>query len=557
MNTMQAVNTLFLVALHPLDEFPFIGESQGICAISGYLSARYGKEISVHLYDQQLHSLEKIVAEIVKHRPVLIGISLKMCTFGQFEKLYSLLSARVFPLYRPMIVLGNSTAHFSGEEILRSRYPDVIISLGEGEVSIAGLYEYIRGRKRYEDIKNILYRKDGRIVRSEFVYLDKTEIPVADRRYSALYFRKGGEVYIEGSRGCGYCCCTICECRDFLGSAHKAYKWRDKPIPSILAEMGVLASQGIHTVTFSDEDFFGPGRVGLERAETLASAMSRSGIRMGFRVNARVHSVFDSADTVAENAYKKEVLHCLREAGLVKIFLGFESGSETQLKRYGKEFVLDEFIRAKAVLAECAVDFELGYISLDPLVSLEELDDSLRFISENNCIPYLSAVYKELRIQRGNRSYISKIRSFERQSGIRLLGALDFNQQMFEVVRYADERVMRLHGLMKKYNETTYKLYYFMRILTQYSQENLKNSLGLPVYRAMEEIKNNDYALMRDLVKKIRYHAPDSELNDSLLLHCGKRQAIYNALFAEIENDASFPYRYLMQIAPAGIGSPW
>ncbi|MCC8172034.1 MAG: hypothetical protein LIP00_09690 [Parabacteroides sp.] len=552
---MPAINTLFLVALHPLEGFPFIGESQGICAISGYLSARYGKEISVHLYDQQLHSLENIVADAVKYRPALIGISLKMCTFGQFEKFYLLLSARVFPLYRPIVVLGNSTAHFSGEEILRGRYPDVIISLGEGEVSIAGLYKYIRGRKRYEEIKNILYKKNGRIVRSEFVYLDKAEIPVADRRYSALYFQKGGEVYIEGSRGCGYCCCTICECRHFLGSTHTAYKWRDKPIPAIVTEMERLASQGIHTVTFSDEDFFGPGRVGLERAGMLAAAIIRSGIRIAFRVNARVHSVYSRSDSEADNVYKKEVLHCLRRAGLTKIFLGFESGSETQLRRYGKEFVLDEFIRAKAVLAECAVGFELGYISLDPLVSLEELDDSLRFIRENDCIPYLSAVYKELRIQRGNRSYIRKIRSFEQQAGIRLLGALDFNQQMFDVVRYADERVMRLRGLMKKYNETTYKLYYFMRILTQYSQENLKNGLGLPVYRAMEEIKNNDYELMQALVEKIRCCASDSELNDCLFLHREKRQAIYNALFAEIGNDASFPYRYLVQIALAGTGA--
>ena len=189
---------LFLIALYPKSNFPFIGESQGICAISGYLQSLY-KDISICLYDQQKDHNYKIISDIINERPAVIGLSIKMFTYPQFEEFYELLQASVFPTYQPMVVIGNSTAHFSGREILK-KYNNVIVSLGEGEVSFGDIYAYLNGHLPFEKIRNIMYYSDGDIIESEYQYLNKNLIPFADRRYSKFYYDKGGEVYIEASR---------------------------------------------------------------------------------------------------------------------------------------------------------------------------------------------------------------------------------------------------------------------------------------------------------------------------------------------------------------------
>ena len=129
----MGLDKVFLIALYPQNDFPFIGESQGICAISGYLKSLYNG-ISISLYDQQIDNTDTIINDILNEMPAVIGLSVKMFTYSQFEEFYELLQASVFPTYQPMVVIGNSTAHFCGREILK-KYNNVIVSLGEGEVS--------------------------------------------------------------------------------------------------------------------------------------------------------------------------------------------------------------------------------------------------------------------------------------------------------------------------------------------------------------------------------------------------------------------------------------
>lgn len=526
---------IFLFALHPVSEFPFIGESQGICAISGFLQARYGNGVSINLYDQQLVSIGDFVNNVLHRRPILIGISIKMFTYHQFEILYAALENKVFPIYRPIIVVGNSTAHFSGDDILH-RYPDVIISLGEGEISFGDLVEHITGRLTFEAVRNVMYFHNGRIYHTAYEHLDKKYIPIADRRHSKHFYNMGGEVYIEGSRGCAYCGCSICECRDFLGARECLFKWRDRPIESIITELKTLQKQGIKSVTFSDEDFCGDDSYGLQRATMLAQEILKHEIRIEFRINARVRTLYAAADTPDKQELKRKTFIALKQAGLSKVFLGFESGSKTQLRRYNKGFLLDEFLEAKKILTQIGIDFELGYICLDPLMNLEELEESLIFIGQNGCIPHISAIYKELRIQKGNISYRNLIKRFEKEHNLCILGNILFHEQMYEVIRYVDNRVEMFRQAMKEYEQQTYKLYYYLRILTQYALNNNKDDcLKTAVYETMESLKENDYTMMMAMLwtlKTVKYNK--QKLNAVVDFHRDVRQRIYRSLIDRI-----------------------
>jgi len=108
MNTKIDINknSIILIALHPTS-FPFIGESLGIAAISGYLKTNFNN-INVYLYDQQLDSLEAIIEGIKQYKPAILGVSVKMKTFDQFQLLYEMIGKEIPLEQRPLIVLGNS-----------------------------------------------------------------------------------------------------------------------------------------------------------------------------------------------------------------------------------------------------------------------------------------------------------------------------------------------------------------------------------------------------------------------------------------------------------------
>lgn len=477
-----------------------MGESLGICAIAGYLQGKYGDSLSVRLYDQQRDSDNEIISHILVDRPAIIGISIKVFSFSKFVHFYELLKLEVFQHYTPLIVIGNSVAHFSGESILTEYgFPNVIISLGEGEVSFSDLYQYVSGNVKLEDVNNIMYYQDGCIRRTSFHYLEKNEIPIADRSFTQDFYEKDGEIYIEASRGCAYCSCSICECRYFLGATNPANRWRDKPIEKVIAELLMLEQLGVKAVNFSDEDFIGPDTYGIERTFELAKAMMSRGIKISFRINARVKSVFNQNDTHELALKKIEMLKMLKQVGLVKLFLGFESGVQSQIDRYGKGYKLQEFIIAKSILDELGIEYELGYISIDPLMTLEELHASLLFIKDEGCIPYISSIYKELRVQKGNRAYIRQLRQCEQQDGIDLVGEVLFDEQRYDIVGYVDDRISTIVSLMKDYIDENYKKYYELRRMTQYDESHSQDDS----YSIMEKLRYNDYELLLALTQSL------------------------------------------------------
>jgi len=60
--------------------------------------------------------------------------------------------------------------------------------------------------------------------------------------------------------------------------------------------------------------------------------------------------------------------------------MGLESGVETQLKRFGKDFHLLNFKGAFTLLNKLSISLELGFILFDPLMNFEELKQNVFFL---------------------------------------------------------------------------------------------------------------------------------------------------------------------------------
>lgn len=500
----KTITNIALIATFPRDKFELIGESHGISAIAGYIKSKF-ENINIHTFDQQIHSDKTIIERLKVLRPQIIGYSIKMGTLKEFEQLYwEIHKNGISPAYE---ICGNSFAHFNHEYLL-THYPSLIISFGEGEITFGDLIDSFNKGRNLASVRNIAYVQAGVIRRGNIEYLPGNEIPIADRTNSKTFYDKNGEVYIEGSRGCGYCACSICECRYFLGSSISSLKWRGKPIKSIMMELNQLVDLGIKNVTFSDEDFLGPTEMGIERIKEYNIGLVKLNRPINFRANIRVQSLLPVTEKL------RDELTQLKSNGLVKVFLGYESGCQKQLNRYGKGFLINDIKLATKLLDEIEIEYELGYILFDPLVSLEEIKESLLFTRDNGFIENVSSIFKELRLQSGNKNYLNKVRQYENLNNVSLVGEYDIYTQEYPVIRYADSRVDMICKFIRPIVNESYKKYYSLRIATQYVP--MKSQVDIFESTLIKELKHIEFDLIMSLIEVIEYHPKivEAEIED-------------------------------------------
>lgn len=495
-----------LVALHS-DKFPILGEAHGVCAISGYLKNKFS-DIEIQIYDLQIDTIDQFLIFIKEEKPGLIGISVKLYTFNQLKILYKLIKHTFSKEYQPTIVLGNAIPNFNGRFILENYFDDIIIAVGEGEISMEGLYNYVNGLICLNQVQNIYYKESDKIIESNKVYLDSELIALPDRRNTKRFVDLGCEIYVEGSRGCSYGNCSICSCNEFLGAKSKIDKWRPRPIKSIISDLKNLEESGFQNVTFADEDFYGFNEVGIKRIQILCDNIINAGIKIKFRMNARIKSIFSIHDNEQIREEKIRVLKSLKEAGLAKIFIGLESGVETQLARYQKGFKLIEFNKAIEIIKQNQIDFEYGIILIDPLMTFNELIQSLNYIEQNNYIFDIASIYKELRVQVDN-SYVKKIKKREEELDKKILGKFDFNSQSYQIKEYADEDVDFYVKHSGKWVAIIYKLYYLLRIFTRYDEQRYNSYNKIEIARSIffitiRKIRNIEFLFLKDFANRIQ-----------------------------------------------------
>jgi radical SAM superfamily enzyme YgiQ (UPF0313 family) len=70
------------------------------------------------------------------------------------------------------------------------------------------------------------------------------------------------------------------------------------------------------------------------------------------------------------------------EAGLDAVFIGLESGCQSQLDRFTKGTTVEQNRKAIEIVRELGLKMDVGFIMFDPYVTVEELEQNMRFIRE-------------------------------------------------------------------------------------------------------------------------------------------------------------------------------
>ncbi|MFH1189802.1 MAG: ATP-binding protein [Candidatus Omnitrophota bacterium] len=489
----------------------------GLYTLKTYMKQNYPDKCAVEIRDTQLDDLDSIMRYAKEWPAQIIGLSVMTENISVFDDFMNRLDASMQNNVRPLCVVGRQVATFGYKDLLK-KYPEIVCVRGEGELALAGLNEFVQGKWDLRDVCNIAYSDKGTIVETKRMLLSDFEsIGTVDHSELARYIKVGGGAWAEASRGCPWGLCKFCSISEFWGEPRRR---REKSVEAIIAELKQFASMGVERFTFSDEAFIGYGIKGVKRARKIAQAIIDSGIKISFHTDIRASSIWNRNDTPEKRQLRIDTLKLLKKAGLVTAFIGIETGSPSQLKRYRKGSDIETMEAALKICKELGINVALGFIMIDPLVSKEEILENIAFVKRNKLLPHMSVPLNRLRIYSGE-PYIETIREEEARLGRRFISdTFDRETLTYKVEDYKYPAVRVITEFVDRYDENEYDLFNAVRWFERFNPGIFGiNQLDAYAYikKAAEKFKENQVEFLYQL----------ASLSDEDLLHTQKSEQIY------------------------------
>ncbi|MBW2603513.1 MAG: radical SAM protein [Deltaproteobacteria bacterium] len=255
------------------------------------------------------------------------------------------------------------------EQVLEAGLCDSVIR-GESEVTLPALLSRLSNGKQWRKTKGLVYLSQGEMLimpaRSAIGNLDRLPRP------DLSYLKKRRSYPIAPLYTSRYCQgkCAFCFGKLFRdANPNVSGESRMRSAKSVVDEIEYISGRyGVRQYYFVDDNFMPNGDEGIARAMQIARLIVNRGLKIRFSMECR-------ADDIT-----RDVIQPLKHAGLQKVFVGFESGSEAVLKRYRKGSSVADNLRAVDTLRHLGVGIEAGFIMFDPWTTLEELQENLDFI---------------------------------------------------------------------------------------------------------------------------------------------------------------------------------
>lgn len=422
-----------------------ITEPYGIYALLGDIRYRYGDNVSASMIDTQFGmSAAETVADIKSRKPQIVGLSAQLESNERLFAILNLISEDPWFQQNPVLVVVGHNLPTNENTGLLSRYPFLITVRGEGEAPLRELVHFVRGEIRMSDVPAASYVRHGKIVENDGVMVSAGELAMPSRDNLLEILARGGDVMIETSRGCGWGNCAFC-----FKDPFRAHKWEPLPDDVVLDGLEYLQNMGARHVVLTDWEFFGGGQsteAGLQRAYRLAQKMKARGItKLHIAFACRADSIYAETDTPEMRELKLKTLKLLYEVGFQRAFLGLESGSDSQLIRFRKGTTARQNAEAVRLMRELKFNLSVGFIPMDPYVTLDEIRENIKFLRDNNLFIEPAYPLNQLKIQPNTQFY-----NLTLNDG--LLGDRQANLHMFNV-RYQHPEVQKIADAIQVVDE--------------------------------------------------------------------------------------------------------
>lgn len=531
-----------LINMCVLENFPIPRLNLSTGSIAAYI--RKYQKARVRILDMQLRiKVDDIIKILQKDKFQLIGISI---SFGQkyiSDELINKISSSK-EIDKSTIVVGNVIPSLYSKEYLM-KHKKIIVSYREGEKSLLDLIDYTSGKKNIEDVIGIAYiNKNGEYKRNDidFLEMDELPFPAIDTIEDVIKYK--GALTLELSRGCNYSKCIFCP------RNHKGARWRGLSVDTMVLYFKTLEKvcKKVKKEPFfyiADEEFIGqlPHALELKRIEEFCKGIKQLNIKIKFNISARVDSIFKPEATKKENIDHLHMWKLLKEIGLQRLFLGVESGSDNQLRRFNKGTTAYQNATAIKLITALGINIRIGYISFDPLMeNFNDIKESHKFV-ERKDILYKHADFNKITLEEiydaivnnidseylklqckplyykvsypltslevlFDTAYALKINNFEKKNNTKLLIGIDMNMARYKVI-YFNKRIGLVSDYCQRWIDYNFPVLYSLKGLYKTSRGEVKNK----IYELMTWSKSIDHFLLNYIMNQLGEIDCDYELN--------------------------------------------
>jgi anaerobic magnesium-protoporphyrin IX monomethyl ester cyclase len=309
-----------------------------------------------------------IAEHILAYKPDLVGLSM---VFTGRAREFAQLAEQLKQLgYSGHITAGGHFASFHDDRLLADIPAIDSIVHGEGEETLVDLAQNLANPA---NVTGISYRENSTIVHTakRTVRTALDDLPWPTRTPPFHTYLGVPIANMLSSRGC-FGNCNFCS----IAAWHKKTggpRLRQRAPQAVAKEMAMLYhSHGVRIFNFHDDNFFLPSQEeNLTRFRAIKSALDAEGVgRIAIQVKARPDSI------------NEEVVDCLVELGLFRVFLGVESNAVAGLRTLGRGIRREQNHEALRILEAAGIHTSFNLLMFDPETTLQDLTDNADFLDD-------------------------------------------------------------------------------------------------------------------------------------------------------------------------------
>ena len=314
---------------------------------------------------------EKILELARLHQPIVIGFSIIFQFHTPaFQQLMKYLRTNGVECH---FTAGGHYPSLRWREVLQAVPELDSIVRFEGEWTFLDLVKSLDGGRDSTGLDGLAYRTGDELVtnRPRALELDLDNFPPPMRPPLRREILGRKEVTLIAGRGCLYNC-SFCSIRQFYSAPPGPLKRIRRP-EMVVREMELLHQQYQASVfLFQDDDFPATARNGRDWVNRFAHLLHDTGLdrEVLWKINCR-------ADEVEEERFSM-----LRDAGLVNVYLGIESGTSDGLELMNKHTKPETNLHAVKVLRRLGLNCDFGFMIFDPTSTLHSVGRNLDFLDQ-------------------------------------------------------------------------------------------------------------------------------------------------------------------------------
>lgn len=300
-------------------------------------------DIPTMLFDLQHEGTpwSRVEQAIAEAEPCLVGLT---CDSDNIHRVLHLSDRLLSRHPNATVVLGGHHVTHVWEPYVTERR---IIVRGEGEYPLLLLAQhFLEGKGRLSDVPGIVYSSCGKVhvnPISHGPYEDVDAIPFPD--FSLSPARDSYLPAVITARGCTYDCLFCSE-----GSSNRGF--RPRSVANVERELTAIRESyegRVPYLSFVDDTFTSSAARVREMCDMLRRVFPDPS-DLAFYCEGRVNVL----------AQHPDLIHRLREAGLVRLQIGIESGDQAMLDRIGKRTRVEQIEKVVATCGEAGVPSVMG-----------------------------------------------------------------------------------------------------------------------------------------------------------------------------------------------------